>query len=126
METPRLELGPGRLRAIQRALCGVAAALAGQYGQRQFYTLAQVRAGAAGVHANWHPWVFAVFVARADFEAWFAVRDTPGSYEQLRAALATSRPEDVPEWVPPPGLDLELDQDDRWALAWLALRVTLG
>lgn len=125
METTSVELGPGRLRAIQRALCDVAATLAARHGQRQFYGLAQVRAAAAGVAVDWQPWVFAVFVARADFEAWFAVRETPGSYEQLRAALSAPRPEVVDEWAAPDGIDPS-NIDDVVALAWVAIRLTLG
>ncbi len=98
MDTSFLELGPGRLRAILDAQRAVADALASAHGRRQFYALSQVRAALADVGSELQPWVLAVFVTRADFDAWFALRDTPGSYEQLRAALVRCDMADVPEW----------------------------
>lgn len=124
METPPLELGPGRFRTIQRATCAVARTLAQAHGQRQFYALSQVRASASGVSAELQPWVFAVFVTRADFEAWFALRETPASYDRLRAALSTPEVSaDVREGSPPPGMperDWEFDDADLWWTACLA------
>ncbi len=128
MDTPPIELGPGRLRAIQRATCAVARRLAQAHGQRQFYALSQVKASVGDVSAALQPWVFAVFVTRADFDAWFALRETPAPYDRLRAAL--SRPDvpaDVPEWTPPDALDAwEIDDGDLWWTAWLAVRVVLS
>jgi hypothetical protein len=106
MHTSTVELGPGRLRAIRSALCAVAPSLAQQHGQRQFYTLEQVASTLRGIAADWHPWIFAVFVARTDFEAWFAMRETPGSYVQLRGALAAQAVADATPWA--------LAEDDRW------------
>lgn len=125
METPALDLGPGRFRVIQRAVCDVARGLSRQHGQRQFYTLAQVRESAAGVDAQWQPWIFAVFTARADFDAWFAVRDTPGSYEQLRAALAApdTAPDTthLPAWTPADDGRWDGDSVELWRLVVDAL-----
>ncbi len=117
MDTSFLELGPERLRAILNAQRTVAGALASAHGQRQFYTLSQVRARLADVGPGLQPWVLAVFVTRADFDAWFALRDTPGSYEQLRAALVRREVVDMPEW--------QTRGVDDWAIArealwWLA------
>lgn len=124
METPPLELGPGRFRAIQRATCAVARALAQAHGQRQFYALSQVRASAGEVSAELQPWIFAVFVTRADFEAWFALRETPAPYDRLRAALST--PDvfaDVAEWSPPSDMpDWDFDDADLW---WTACLVAM-
>ena len=85
-----IELGPGRARAAQRAVVAVGRGLARAHGQRQFYALAQVQAqiAAADVAPVLQAWVHATFVARADFEAYFAMRETPGTCEQLRAALS--------------------------------------
>ena len=85
-----IELGPGRARAVQRAVVAVGQGLARAHGQRQFYALAQVQAQAVAtdVAPALQAWVHATFVARADFEAYFAMRETPGAYEQLRAAMA--------------------------------------
>jgi hypothetical protein len=85
-----IELGPGRARAVQRAVVAVGQGLARAHGQRQFYALAQVQAQAvaAEVAPALQAWVHATFVARADFEAYFAMRETPGTYEQLRAAMS--------------------------------------
>ena len=125
MTTPPLELGPGRFRAIQRALCGVSRTLAQQHGQRQFYALAQVRAGASAVAPELQPWIFAVFVTRADFEAWFAMREAPGSYEALRAALSTpARAPRVTEWSPTD--DWTPTAEELWGLAQLLGDLTLS
>ncbi len=123
MQAPSLELGPSRFRAIQRATCAVARTLAQAHGQRQFYTLSQVRASASEVSAELQPWVFAVFVTRADFEAWFALRETPAPYDRLRAALSTPDVSaDVPEGSPLPDMpdgDWEFDDADLWWTACL-------
>ncbi len=85
-----IELGPGRARAVQRAVLAVGRGLAQAQGQRQFYSLAQVQAQAAavGVAPALQAWVHATFVSPADFEAYFAMREIPGTYEQLRSAMS--------------------------------------
>jgi hypothetical protein len=85
---------PGGLPAVYTALSQVARGLARAHGQRQFYALAQVQAevGACGVGMALSAWAFAAFVTREDFEAFFAVRDTPGDYRALRAAMSPTGP----------------------------------
>ena len=111
-----IELGPGRARAVQRAVVAVGQGLARAHGQQQFYALAQVQAQAvaADVAPALQAWVHATFVARADFEAYFAMRETSGAYEQLRAAMS------VPEVRMHAGESLFDDPvDTLWQ--WLAL-----
>ena len=88
-------------------------------GQRQFYSLAQVQAqvAACGVDAALSAWAFAVFVTREDFEAFFAIRQTPGNYPALRAAMTPSepRPRPLPEPFVVDG-DLEIPPEALW---WL-------
>ena len=91
MKDAPIELGPGRLRVIQAAACAVSRGLAGLHGRRQFYMLSQVQAAVSAVDIALLAWIHALFVTRDDFGAYFAMRETPGRYEQLRAAM--SRPE---------------------------------
>lgn len=120
-ESP-VDLGPGRFRTIQRLACAVGRGLASAHGQHQFYSLAQVQAQcrACAVDAALVAWVFAVFVTRADFEACFAMRETPGTYGQLRTALSPADPRVAPESWPRPWNDDDLDRDldDLWSLFW--------
>ena len=92
MNKSPVELGPGRLRAIQRAACAVAGGLSRLHGQRQFYPIAHVQSQArsAAVDSALLAWIYALFVKSEDFEAFFAVRETPGTYAQLRAALSAA------------------------------------
>ena len=106
-----IELGPGRARAVQRVVVAVGQGLARAHGQRQFYALAQVQAQAVAADAApvLLAWIHAAFVSRADFEAFFAMRETPGTYEQLRAAMS------MPE---PRGSSEELMFDDAVDTLW--------
>ena len=107
------------LRPILTAVCRVAHDLSLQYGQRQFYTLAQVQlhAGSCGVDRLHVAWVFAALVTRADFEAYYAVRDVPGTYQHLRAALS-----EKPAHIVPAGSSAEDPREALWsALDWLDL-----
>lgn len=108
-----IELGPGRARAVQRAVVAIGQGLAQAHGQRQFYALAQVQAQAAavGVAPALQAWVHATFVSRADFEAYFAMRETPGTYEALRAAMSVP---DVRVRSDEPVLDDAVDTLWRW------------
>ena len=75
---------------MQRVVLAVGRGLALAHGQRQFHSLSQVQAQAAaiGIAPALQAWVHASFVSRADFEAYFAMRERPGSYEQMRAAMS--------------------------------------
>ena len=110
MNEAPVELGPGRFRAIQRAACATARGLAREHGQHQFYTLSQVQsqAAAVAVDASLLAWVYAVFVTRDDFEAYFAVREAPGTYWQLRVAM-------TPETRSVPDPTSGAVSDDAWA-----------
>lgn len=93
---------PSPLRSAQVALLRVARHLAAADAPRQFYPLPQVQAAsiALDVDRDLMPWIFAALLARPDFEAWYALRDTPGGYAQLRAELTTITPSIMPpEWV---------------------------
>jgi len=92
--------GLDQRRTLHAALSEVARGLARAHGQRQFYALAGVQSQllASGVAPALSPWVFAAFVAREDFDAFFAMRETPGTYAELRAAMSASVPrEAVPD-----------------------------
>lgn len=92
MTEPPLSVHAGLVQQAQAALCTVARALARTEGRRQHYALPRVQAvtAAIGLDRELAPWVFAALVARADFDAFFALRDTPGSYVQLRTALSAT------------------------------------
>ena len=84
----------GRLQHAQAALCKVAQALSNSDGQHQFYPLARVQSAAATskVDRELVPWVLAALVTRADFDAFYALRQVPGTYLQLRTQLSTPAP----------------------------------
>lgn len=77
------------MRSAQRDLCRVALHLAETDGRHQFYTLARVQAVAAAINVNAEliPWIFAGLLTRDDFEAYYSLRDVPGTYGQLRTDL---------------------------------------
>jgi|GEM_PF-4061466 len=81
-----------RIQPAQAALCKVARRLFDAHGQHQFYTLPQVQEASTQVTIDRTllPWVFAGLVRRADFDAYYSLRDVPGDYRQLRTDL--SRP----------------------------------
>ena len=101
----------------QLALCRVACCLAKSQGQRQFYDLTLVQAAtlACGVDRELTPWVFAGLIRRPDFEAYYSLREVPGTYEQLHLDLSS-----VPFTVPG-GLEESGDRADAYAslLDWL-------
>ncbi len=80
-----------RIRGAQRDLCRVALRLAETDGRHQFYTLARVQAVAAATNADAEsiPWIFAGLLSKDNFEAYYSLRDVPGTYGQLRADLMT-------------------------------------
>ena len=90
MDAASVDMGPARSRAIQVAALAVGRGLSREHGLRRFYPLAQVQTqiGVAAVDGALHAWVYATFVSRADFDAYFAVRETPGTYARLRAAMS--------------------------------------
>lgn len=92
MTEPPLSAHASLVQQAQAALCTVARELARTAGRRQHYALPHVQAvtAAIGLDHELAPWVFAALVARADFDAFFALRDTPGSYVQLRTALSAT------------------------------------
>jgi hypothetical protein len=112
------------LSPILAAVVEVADALSLRSGRRQFYTLAQVQSQATscGIDRPVVPWVFAALVTRSDFEAYYAVREVPGTYQQLRERLSARRTNLSP--------DESSDDDVRerlWsALDWLELAADLG
>ena len=83
-----------QLRQAQVALCNVAHALSRSDGQHQFYPLARVQSATAAstVGRELVPWVIAALVTRADFEAFYALRQVPGTYLQLRTQLSAPQP----------------------------------
>ena len=111
METASIEMGPARWRAVQAATLAVGRGLSRAHGLHQFYSLSQVQrqVGVAAVDGALQAWVHAMFLARADFEAYFAVRETPGTYAQLRAMLS------APELrAASPGSSSDEWPDDLW------------
>lgn len=69
----------------------------------------------AAVDGALQAWVHAMFVARAGFEAYFAVRGTPGTYARSRAMLS------APELrTASPGSSSDEWLDDLWWLDQLA------
>ncbi len=83
-----------QLQQAQAALCKVARELSKCDGQHQFYTLTRVQSvtTASSVDRELVPWVIAALVTRADFEAFYALREVPGTYLQLRTQLSTPAP----------------------------------
>ncbi len=83
-----------RLQFAQAALCKVAREISKSDGQQQFYSLTRVQsvAIASCVDRELIPWVAAALVTRPDFEAFYALRDVPGTYSQLRTQLSTPAP----------------------------------
>ena len=75
-------------------MCKVAQALSSSDGQHQFYPLGRVQSAtvASGVDSELVPWVLAALVTRADFEAFYALRQVPGTYMQLRTHLSVPTP----------------------------------
>ena len=118
MDAAAIEMGPGRWRAIQAAALAIGRGLSREHGQHPFYSLTQVQrqVAVAAVDGGLQAWVYAMFVARADFEAFFAVRETPGTYAPLRAALS------APELrTASPGASGDDWRDDlRWRLDQVA------
>ena len=112
---------PGGLLAVHAAVSAVAGGLARAHGQRQFYSLAQVQAQAVarGMDTAASAWAFAAFVTREDFEAFFAVRESPGGYRALRAAMSPSESRALSEPAASE-LDGELAADALWWLIRLA------
>ncbi len=86
--------GEDRLPQAQAALCKVARELSKVDGQHQFYTLTRVQSVTAAISVDRElvPWVLAALVTRADFEAFYALREAPGTYLQLRTQLSTPAP----------------------------------
>ena len=86
MDASSIDMGPARSRAIQVAALAVGRGLSREHGLHQFYALAQVQRqiAAASVDGVSQAWVYATFVSRADFEAYFVVREAPGTSAQLR------------------------------------------
>lgn len=78
-----------RIRRAQAAFLKVALRLSERHGQHQFYALPQVQEAAAqdDVDRELAPWVFAGLLQRRDFDAYYALRDVPGDYRQLRTDL---------------------------------------
>jgi hypothetical protein len=121
MTNPGIEV-PGGLPNVQVVVGNVARGLARAHGQRQFYSLAQVlsQAGAWRVDTVLSAWIYAAFVTRGDFDAFFAVRETPGGYGELRAAMSRVEPRVVPEpTLRDHDIEIEIDVDDLWW--WLQL-----
>ena len=115
--------GP-RIRLAQAAFLKVALRLCERHGQHQFYAFAQVREAAGGIDVDPElmPWVFAGLLPRADFEAYFALRDVPGDYRQLRTDL--NGPASPPSAVCAPSDDFE---EQLEALReWLDLAVEIA
>jgi hypothetical protein len=126
MDTATIEPGPAGWRAIQSAAQAVGRALSREHGFHQFYPLGQVQRqiAAAVVDGAAQPWVYAMFVSHADFEAYFAVRETPGTYAQLRAAMSAPEARSVPAGLSGgDGLDDPVDLDDLVDLAWWLVQV---
>lgn len=98
MDAPTIEPDPTRWRAIQAAALAVGRGLSREHGLHQFYSLARVQReiSAAAVDGALQAWIYATFVSRADFEAYFAVRETPGTYAQLRTAMSTPKARTAP------------------------------
>ena len=113
MDAAPIEMGPARWRAVQAATLAVGRGLSREHGLHQFYSLTQMQrqVGVAAVDGALQAWGHAMFVARADFEAYFAVRETPGTYAQLRAML--SAPE-LRTASPSASSDEWLDDPWRW------------
>ncbi len=106
----------GGLQAVRTAVSEVARGLARAHGQRQFYSLAQVQAQAvaAGVDAALWAWVFATLVTGDDFVAFFALRESPGGYRELRAAISAPEPRVVPPEKSVGSSEAELDELWSW------------
>lgn len=106
-----------RNQLAQAALCRVACCLGKSQGQRQFYdiTLVQAATLACGVGRELIPWVFAGLIRRPEFEAYYSLREVPGTYEQLRSDLSS-----VP-FTTPNDLEQSGDSADEYAslLNWL-------
>jgi hypothetical protein len=111
MDAASIEMGPARWRAVQAAALAVGRGLSREHGLHQFYSLSQVQrpVGVAAVDGALQAWVHVMFVARADFEAYFAVRETPGTHAQSRATLS------APELrTASPGSSSDEWLDDLW------------
>lgn len=111
--------GEHRLPQAQAAQCSVARELSKVDGQHQFYTLTRVQSGttAIGVDRELVPWVLAALVTRADFEAFYALREAPGTYAQLRTQLSTPVPRSSSAEAP----DAEFEDQLSSVLDWLDL-----
>lgn len=111
--------GEDRLNQAQAALCKVARELSIRDGRRQFYTLTRVQsvAAASSVDRELVPWVLAALVTRADFEAFYALREVPGTYQQLRTQLSTP----MPRISNAETSDTEIDEQLSSVLDWLDL-----
>ena len=127
MTNPGIEV-PGGVPAAYGVLSEVARRLAQAHGQRQFYSLAQVQhqAAAVPVDAVLSAWVYAAFVTRADFDAFFAMREAPGGYVELRAAMsppgrrAAPVPRDLAAEIEAIAESAGIDDDGLWWLLELA------
>ena len=108
-----------RLHAAQAALCKVAWELSKCDGQHQFYTLTRVQSVTAAISVDRKlvPWVLAALVTRADFEAFYALRDVPGTYLQLRTQLSTP----VPRSSNSEASNAEFEDELSSVLDWLDL-----
>ena len=111
MDAASIDMGPARWRAVQAVALAVGRGLAREHGLHQFYSLSQVQrqVGVAAIDGALQAWVYAMFVSRADFEAYFAVREVPGTYARLRAALSAPELRSVP-----PGASSDEWLDDLW------------
>jgi len=91
MDASSIDMGPARSRAIQvaalavgRGLSRPVAACRASMGRISSTRWPQVQIAAASVDGVSQAWVYATFVSRADFEAYFVVREAPGTSAQLR------------------------------------------
>ncbi len=108
-----------QLQQAQAALCKVARELSKCDGQHQFYTLPRVQSVtiASSVDRELVPWVVAALVTRADFEAFYALREVPGTYLQLRTQLSTPAPRSSNAEA----ADAEFEEQLSSVLDWLDL-----
>jgi len=109
----------GEMRCVHAAISEVARGLARAQGQRQFYGLSAVQAqlNASRVDPGLWAWIIAAFVAREDFEALFALRETPGTYAGLRQAMSAAV---AREASPEQSFEAsKLEMDDLWD--WLGV-----
>jgi hypothetical protein len=111
--------GEHRLPQAQAALCKVARELSKVDGHHQFYPLTRVQSvtTAIGVDRELAPWVLAALITRPDFDAFYALRESPGTYLQLRTQLSTP----VPRSSNFEASDAEFEDELSSVLDWLDL-----